>query len=187
MMLCTQSRVVFWAKVCLTMVVGFTILCPATIVVCTIFPVVSPVFGALADAWFWCTFAMLCGLCLLGLWQVFSTPGVLLYMVDVARHFFWWMVSERYRAQVRHKVASVTVRRSWEHCGVLVGEGNYYAYTSREMELRAARVRGMLVGSFGASVNPLNPKVPMVFDGVVPGGRTFDGYDDSQTVPLGFE
>ena len=165
MMLCTQSRVVFWAKVCLTMVVGFTILCPATIVVCTIFPVVSPVFGALADAWFWCTFAMLCGLCL-----------------DVARHFFWWMVSERYRAQVRHKVASVTVRRSWEHCGVLVGEGNYYAYTRREMELRAAWARGMLAAPFGASVNPLNPKVPMVFDGVVPGGIA--GGDDSPTVPL---
>lgn len=162
------------------------IVCPTTIIVCTVFPVVSPVFGALADVWFCCTSALLCWLFLLELWRVFSTPSVLSYMGDVVRHVFWWLVSERYRLQVRHKVASATIRRAWEHCGVLLGEGNYYAYTHQEIVLRVAGVHGMLAGPFGASVNPLNPKVPMVFDGIVPGGRAF-GDDDSPTVPLGFE
>lgn len=186
MMVRTQSRLISWVKVCLMMVVGFMIVCPTTIIVCTVFPVVSPVFGALADAWFCCTSALLCWLFLLELWRVFSTPSVLSYMGDVVRHVFWWLVSERYRLQVRHKVASATIRRAWEHCGVLLGEGNYYAYTHQEIVLRVAGVRGMLAGPFGASVNPLNPKVPMVFDGIVPGGRAF-GDDDSPTVPLGFE
>ena len=184
MMVRTQSRLASWAKVCLIMVVGFTLMCPTTIIVCTVFPVVSPVLGALADAWFWCTSALLCGVFFFGLWWVFSTPSVLSYMGDVVRHVFWWLVSERYRLQVRHKVASATIRRAWEHCGVLLGEGNYYAYTHQEIVLRVAGVRGMLAGPFGASVNPLNPKVPMVFDGIVPGGRAFSGDDDSPTVPL---
>lgn len=158
------------------------IVCPTTIILCTILPGVTLVLGALADAWFWCTSALLCWLFLLELWLVFSTPGVLSYTGDVVRHVLWWLVSERYRLQVRHKVASATVRRVWEQCGVLVGEGNYCAYTRREMELRAAWARGMLAAPFGASVNPLNPKVPMVFDGVVPGGIA--GGDDSPTVPL---
>ena len=158
------------------------IVCPTTIILCTIFPEVTPVFGALADAWFWCTIVVLCSLFFLGLGRIVTTPGVISYVGSVVRHVFWWVVSERYRLQVRHKVASATVRRGWEQCGVLVGEGNYCAYTRREMELRAAWARGMLAAPFGASVNPLNPKVPMVFDGVVPGGIA--GGDDSPTVPL---
>lgn len=178
----TRPWLVAGVKVCLLAVVGFAVVGPTIVAVCTVFPAAAPVVGVLADVCFVAAAGVLCVLVLLGVWGFVSVPGNVSRAVGVVRAGLWLVVSERYRAQVRHEAASAAYRSSWAQYGVAVGEGNYYAYTRREMELRAAWVRGMLAGPFGASVNPLNPRVPMVFDGVVPGG-VFGG-DDSPTVPL---
>lgn len=182
MVLCARPWFVSLVKVCVIIVVGLMVACPTIIAVCAVFPAASPGLGALADACFWGAAGGLCVLVLLRVWVFVSTPGSVSRVIGVVRGAVWWVVSERYRARVRHELASAACRSSWAQYGVAVGEGNYYAYTRREIELRAAWVRGMLAGPFGASVNPLNPRIPMVFDGVVPGG-VFGG-DDSPTVPL---
>lgn len=182
MVVCARPWFVSWVKVCVIIVVGFMVVCPAIIAVCAVFPAASPVLGALADACFWGAAGVLCVLVLLGVWGFVSTPGSVSHVIGVVRAGVLCVVSERYRAQMRHEVASAAHRSSWAQYGVVVAAGNYYAYTRREMELRAAWVRGMSAQPFGASVNPLNPRVPMVFDGVVPGG--VGRGDDSPTVPL---
>lgn len=178
----TRPWLVAGVKVCLLAVVGFAVVGPTIVAVCTVFPTVTPVAGVLADALFWCSAVGLGVLGLVGVWGFASVPGNVSRVLSGVRAAVWWVVSERYRAQVRHSAASAAYRKSWAQHGVLVGEGNYYAYTRQEVELRRAWVRGVLAGPFGASVNPLNPRVPMVFDGVVPGG--VGRGDDSPTVPL---
>ena len=182
MVVCARPRLVSLVKVCVIIVVGLMVVCPTIIAVCAVFPAASPGLGALADACFWGAAGGLCVLVLLGVWVFVFTPGSVSRVIGLVRAGVWWVVSERYRARVRHELASADARRVWVRYGVVVGEGNYYAYTRREMELRAAWVRGMSAQPFGASVNPLNPRVPMVFDGVVPGG--VGRGDDSPTVPL---
>lgn len=178
----TRPWLVAGVKVCLLLVVGFSVVCPTILAVCAVFPAAAPVAGVVTDTLFWCALAGLCALGLVGVWGFVSTPGSVSRVIGLVRAGVWWVVSERYRARVRHELASADARRVWLRYGVVVGAGNYYAYTRREMELRAAWVRGMLARPFGASVNPLNPRVPMVFDGVVPGG--VGRGDDSPTVPL---
>lgn len=178
----TRPWLVAGVKVCLLLVVGFSVVCPTIIAVCAVFPAASPGLGALADACFWGAAVVLCALVLLGVRGFVSVPGNVSRVIGVVRGALWWVVSERYRARVRHEAAAAAYRSSWARYGVVVGAGNYYAYTRREMELRAAWVRGMSARPFGASVNPLNPRVPMVFDGIVPGG--VGRGDDSPTVPL---
>jgi len=178
----TRPWLVAGVKVCLLLVVGFSVVCPTILAVCAVFPAAAPVAGVVTDTLFWCALAGLCALGLVGVWGFVSVPGNVSAVCSAMRAAVWWVVSERHRVQVQHSAASAAYRKSWEQHGVLVGEGNYYAYTRQEVELRRAWVRGMLAGPFGASVNPLNPRVPMVFDGVVPGG--VGRGDDSPTVPL---
>ena len=113
MVVCARPRLVSWAKVCVIIVVGLMVACPTIIAVCAVFPAASPGLGALADACFWGAAGGLCVLVLLGVWVFVFTPGSVSRVIGLVRAGVWWVVSERYRARVRHELASADARRVW--------------------------------------------------------------------------